>query len=124
MPSRDASLPAEVLQAVQRVWFAGLGAMALAQDEGSRLAGGTASLFSLLVEKGQEMERAGLSPARGVTGAVSAADQAWTRIQHVIDAQVTAALQRLGVPTREEIADLNRRIDRLTASIESLEPRS
>jgi polyhydroxyalkanoate synthesis regulator phasin len=41
-------------------------------------------------------------------------------VQVVIDAQVSHALHRLGVPTRQEIADLTKRIEKLTASIDAL----
>jgi len=110
-------VPADVMEAAQKIWFAGLGAMALAQEETSRL-------FAALVEKGEEMEKAGETPIARVKGAAGTAEESWKRIQALIDAQVTAALHRLGVPTRDEIAELGRRIEQLTASIEALKARS
>lgn len=120
-PTKKATeIPTDVLEAAQRIWFAGLGAMVLAQEEGVRVVDGTAKLFSVLIEKGQEMDKAGFSPIAQTKTVVDKAEDAWGRIQHLVDAQVTSALHRIGVPTRDEIADLTRRIEQLTASIESL----
>lgn len=113
-------IPADVLDAAQRIWFAGLGAMVLAQEEGARVVDGTAKLFSVLMEKGQEMEKSGFSPLAQTKAVVDKADETWARVQALVDAQVTAALHRLGVPTKDEIADLIKRIEQLTASIEAL----
>jgi hypothetical protein len=41
-----------------------------------------------------------------------------------LDEQVTAALHRMGVPTRREIATLSKRVELLTASIEKLKPKT
>jgi poly(hydroxyalkanoate) granule-associated protein len=117
--------PADVAAAAQRVWLAGLGAAAFAQEEGGRL-------LALLVSMGEQTEKqlrkarltarlpAGLSPRAAVAGAANAAEDVWKRVQTVLDAQITTGLHRLGVPTREEIAALTRRIEALTASIEGL----
>jgi poly(hydroxyalkanoate) granule-associated protein len=115
-PKPLAQVPTEVLDAAQRIWFAGLGAMALAQEEGTRLAGHTGQLFSKLVEKGESMEKDGMSPVARLKDAASGAENTWTKVQALLDAQVIAALHRLGVPTQEEIAEL-------TASIENLRAR-
>lgn len=110
-------MPADVLEAAQRVWFAGLGALAMAQDEGGKF-------FSLLVERGQEMEKAGGASvaALGKQAASTPAD-AWRKVQALVDAQVTAALHGLDVPTRGELAALTKKIEHLTASIEGLKSR-
>jgi len=121
MPGSPLStVPAHVLDAAQRIWLAGLGAMVLAQDEGQKVVKGTGDLVSTLVEKGLQIEKAGMKQVQDVTGV---AGEAWSRVQVVIDAQVSQALHRLGVPTRQEIADLTKRIDKLTASIDALKPR-
>lgn len=121
MPGSPLStVPAHVLDAAQRIWLAGLGAMVLAQDEGTKVVKGTGDLVSTLVEKGLQIEKAGMKQVQEVTGV---AGEAWSRVQVVIDAQVSQALHRLGVPTRQEIADLTKRIDKLTASIDALKPR-
>jgi poly(hydroxyalkanoate) granule-associated protein len=118
MPARALTdVPADVAAAAQRVWLAGLGAAAFAQEEGGRL-------LALLVSVGEQTEKqlrkARISPRGAVAGAAEGAEEVWARVQKIFDAQVTSALHRLGVPTREEIASLTRRIEALTASIDGL----
>jgi poly(hydroxyalkanoate) granule-associated protein len=120
MPDRFKDVPAEVLEAAQRIWFAGLGAMVLAQEEGTRLADGTTRLFARLVEHGRELEKNVPSPLARVKDAAGAAEESWAKVLSMLDAQVAATLHRLGVPTRDEIAELTRRIEQLSASIDSL----
>ena len=124
--SADANgrIPAEMLAAAQSIWLAGLGAVAVAQQEGGKL-------FSTLVEKGAELEKSGYSPAAAVDAvkdlAGNASDEvenAWKSVPRFVDAQVTAALHRIGVPTRDEIAALMTRIDQLTLAIEQLKART
>jgi len=118
MPAKKVTdIPAEVLATVQKVWQAGLGAFTLAQDEGAKV-------LSTLVSVGEQMEkeikRAGLTPSAAVKNAREGAGDAWKKAQTLFDSQVTGALHRLGVPTKDEIAKLTRRIETLTASIENL----
>lgn len=118
MPGRKVTdIPAEVLATVHKVWQAGLGAFTLAQDEGSKV-------LSTLVSVGEQMEReikrAGLTPSAAVKTAREGAGDAWKKAQTLFDSQVTGALHRLGVPTKDEIGQLTRRIEALTATIENL----
>ena len=41
----------------------------------------------------------------------------------LLDEKLTAALHRLGVPTRDEIRNLTQRVEELNAKIEQLKPR-
>jgi poly(hydroxyalkanoate) granule-associated protein len=118
MPAKKVTdIPAEVLATVQKIWQAGLGAVTLAQDEGSKV-------LSTLVSVGEQMEkeikRSGLTPSAAVKTAREGAGDAWKKAQVLFDSQVTGALHRLGVPTKDEIGQLTRRIEALTASIENL----
>jgi poly(hydroxyalkanoate) granule-associated protein len=120
-------VPADVVDAAQRVWVAGLGALMMAQKEGGKL-------FAALVEQGLALEKAGLTPSAAVRGAagnaagaaadvVKMAEDTWEKLQRAFDAQVTAALHRLGVPTRDEMVKLTKKVERLTAAIEALKSR-
>jgi len=120
MPVKEASMPAEMVETAQKIWLAGLGAMALAQQEGGKLVAESNKLFHTLVEKGQEMEAEGQSPVTRVKDAAGGAEQAWLNVQALIDAQITAVLHRLGVPTKDEIGELAKRVEQLTRSIEAL----
>lgn len=105
------------------VWFAGLGVVALARTEGAKV-------LTMLIEQGEHLEKQGLGPkgfAKSATGAIdrvtTSAKDMYEQFQEALDEQVVAALHRLGLPTREEIAALSTRIDELAAAIETLRVR-
>ncbi len=112
---------ADMTESAYRIWLAGLGAVAYAQENGTKL-------FNDLVKRGREMEaRAKLSPPEmtvTLRGATGRAMSAWQQLGKGLDEQVTAALHRMGVPTRSEIATLGKRVELLTASIEKLKPKA
>ncbi len=129
----------DVKESAEQLFLAGLGAFALAEEEGSKL-------FKKLVKKGRKVELPKVELPRfgadtlqrlraevdaradrieeGVKGRVQdarymageAAGKAEDRLQEA----VAAALRRLGVPTREEVAELTAGVERLTAHIEKL----
>jgi poly(hydroxyalkanoate) granule-associated protein len=107
----------DMMEAAQQIWLAGLGAVAMATSQGSQL-------FSAMVEEGRKVEKTGAAAAGlmkdSAKDAAGSAEQAWQRFQGMMDSQVTGVLQRLGVPTRDEIARLTRKVEDLTASIEAL----
>jgi len=108
-------LPKEVTDTAHKVWLAGLGAMVMAEEEGSKF-------FKSLVKKGEEYEGKGkvqfdklrdrLATATGKAG------KAWTEVSDKVDEQVAAAMARLGVPTKDEIATLTARVEELTELVE------
>ncbi len=112
-----AELQEKVVGSVRHIWLAGLGAAVMAQEEGSKL-------FDTLVQKGEEIEKQGGSPmAKMKEGFKEATDKAastWDTVGQKLDEQVSASLHRMGVPTREEIATLTRRVDALIASVDKL----
>ena len=124
----------DVKDAVGKVFLAGLGALAVAEEEGSKA-------FKKLVKKGEKLELPGLGTERvqairdQISGAADkatdqakgrvseakkaaddAADEAGDRIQET----VATVMKRLGVPTREEIAELTASVERLTDNIARL----
>lgn len=112
--TRSRDLGDEVLDSAHRVWLAGLGALARAEEEGSRL-------FSQLVERGRETEgkRSGGfgERARDTAGSVRTAAET---VGAGIEAQVGEVMRRLGVPTRDEIQELTRRVEELNARIDRM----
>lgn len=108
----------------QHIWLAGLGALATAGEEGSRV-------FEELVEKGTKLEKTGrarlekvLHRAEGrVRTLRGEAEGALSRIQAPIDNGVSTALNKLGVPTRKEILALTRRVEELTRTVQSAKKR-
>lgn len=110
MSTKASEVQAEFTASARKVWLAGLGALALAQD-------GAGKLFDTLVSRGKDVEARGTDLLKDARGR---AEGAWTKVGKEMDDQVVAALHRVGVPTREDIATLNRRVENLTASVEKL----
>lgn len=112
---KEKDVRAELKQSAYKIWLAGLGAFATAGQEGK-------SLFRNLVERGEEIEAKSKGKVDKVKGTVKDAKANVTmvleRLQDGLDEQVTAALHRLGVPTRNEIATLTERVEKLTKSID------
>ncbi len=100
-------LTSDVKDATRKVWLAGLGALAAAEEEGSKV-------FKTLVKRGTDFETRNRPKVnRTVKSAKGKVKNAWDKVGNSFDAQVASVLSRLGVPTRDEINTLNRRLDRL-----------
>ena len=105
--------------AAHRVWLAGLGALALAEEQGGRL-------FEALVGRGKRFEDQHGTPVGQAAGRVRGtvesvrhrADRTWKRVETAFDEQVSAALRRLGVPTQVEISRLTRCLEELNGKLE------
>ena len=104
----------------EKVWLAGLGALAQAEKQGDKL-------FKTLVKKGKKYEV--LIPVAGdaVKGSVKAArkqaNEAFQGMEAAFDRQVKAAMKRAGVASKKdvdalkkEIADLKKRAKGTRAS--------
>jgi poly(hydroxyalkanoate) granule-associated protein len=109
----------DITESVHRIWLAGLGALATAEEEGSKV-------FSSLVSKGRKYESSIKKPVDKATTRVRGtvkevrgrAGKTVKKIEKAFDEQVDAALHRIGVPTRKEIAALTRKVERLTKAIQ------
>lgn len=120
--------------AVQRVFLAGLGALAVTEEEGSKM-------FKTLVSKGEAVELPGLGGERirkarkqladqadkaqdavgdRVNGARDQAVDTVVKAEDRVQEAVATVMKRLGVPTREEITSLTASVDRLTKHVERL----
>ena len=114
----------ELKESVHRIWLAGLGALAAAEEEGAKL-------FSRLVDRGRDVESRGKVEVDRVKAEAekfgsqfkSKAETAFENWGGKFDETLTAALHRLGVPTRDEIRNLTQRVEELNAKIEQLKPR-
>jgi len=114
----------DLMESAHRIWLAGLGALATAEAEGSKV-------FSRLVERGKDVELRGKDAAADVKEQAKAkfedvknqTGNVWSGLGDKVDETVTSALHRLGVPTREEIRNLTQKIEELNAKVEQLKPR-
>ena len=97
-------------ESARQVWLAGVGAWSRAQAEGSKL-------FDGLVRDGMAAEREGArTHAGGASGAADVrgfASGTWDRMGQFVEDAVQRSLLRLGVPQREDMEALGRRIDAL-----------
>lgn len=115
----------ELKETANKVWLAGLGALATAGEEGGKL-------FDRLAKKGESFESQGKKQVENAKSRIEkVADQAkdqassaWSRIESMIDDKVTAALHRVGVPTRDEIKNLSARVADLSRKIEQSKPKA
>jgi len=107
----------EIAENAHQIWLAGLGAVAVAQEEGSKL-------FKTLVKKGEGFEQVGkerVDQARGaVNGVKVVAESYWETFERTLDDKVTTVIHRIGVPTKDEIDTLTERVEALTIAIDKL----
>jgi poly(hydroxyalkanoate) granule-associated protein len=114
MATEEKKIQDEVKDSAHRIWLAGLGALAAAEEEGSKL-------FSRLVERGKGFEADGKEQ---FAKAKKKAEKAYEDVSETVDEKVTAALHRMGVPTRDEIKHLTKKVEELTAKVEQLKPKA
>lgn len=117
MKQKAKEVQQDVMENAHKIWLAGLGAVAVAEEEGSKF-------FKSLMEKGEDMEAKGkehIDKARGaVTGVKTVAESYWDTFGQTIDEKFAAVIQRLGVPTKNEIDKLNKKVDQLNKTIKTL----
>ncbi len=114
---KQKNLQDELMESARRVWLAGLGALATAGDEGTKV-------FNRLVERGREVEGESKDTlGRTYERAREGAKSTWRDLGGSLDETLTAALHRLGVPTRDEILTLTHRVEELSAKVEQLKAR-
>ena len=114
-----------LVESAQQIWMAGVGAFTRAQGEGSKL-------FEALVKEGMTIEQSTRKLATGKVDAVRDAVEdrvgvvreravdTWDRLETVFETRVQRALNRLGVPAREDLADLTSRVNELNAELRKL----
>ncbi len=115
-------LSRSLVESAQQIWMAGVGAFTRAQGEGSKL-------FEALVTEGMNIEKTTRKLASGRVDAVRdamedrvgvvrvRASDTWDRLEKVFEDRVQRALNRLGIPGREELGGLASRVDALTAQL-------
>lgn len=102
-------------ESAQTIYLAGLGALAVAGEEGGKL-------FSSLVKKGEGVEKMNKARLEKVLAKVEDvredARAAVGRFTEPLDNGMAVALEKLGVPTRKEIVTLTRRVEELTRTVQ------
>src|SRR3546814_392790 len=122
MQAQAEKLSKTLSESAQQIWLAGVGAFGRAQAEGTKL-------FEGLVKEGLNLEQTARRFADNRTHVVrdvveNRVDQAreratdtWDRLEKVFEDRVQRALTKLGVPGRDDLADLSDRVEELTAEL-------
>ena len=112
---------ANIRESANHIWLAGLGAYAKTQEEGEKM-------FQSLVKEGEKVEKqakkiaeARFEEAKGkVVEFRGKASQQFDRLEELFQERVAQVLNRLGVPTQEDIQELTKRVEALNESIMAL----
>jgi poly(hydroxyalkanoate) granule-associated protein len=118
----DSQLAQGIKDSAQHIWAAGLGAFAKAQGEGGKV-------FEALVKEGLNLQKKTQSAAEEKLGAMASkvsgmaggvgnkAGQHWDKLESIFEDRVARALNRLGVPSAKDVAELIASIDALNAAV-------
>jgi len=116
---REKDVQKELKESAHKIWLAGLGAFAVAEEEGGKL-------FKSLIKKGEEFEKESRAEFGKVKQTVEKAREkagdAWDQLGETIDKRIGATLKRLDVPSKQEIAKLSERIEELTGLVGEASP--
>jgi poly(hydroxyalkanoate) granule-associated protein len=122
---KDSQLAAAIKESAQQIWLAGLGAFSKAQEEGTKV-------FEALVKEGNSIHKRTMKLTEDRVNEVTSkvtkmagslqkqANASWDKLESVFEERVQRALTRLGVPTKQEIHALTKRVEELTASVQKL----
>ncbi len=122
LQARAEHLSRSLVESAQQIWMAGVGAFNRAQGEGSKL-------FEALVAEGMNIEKTTRKLATGRVDAVrdamedrvgvvrDRASDTWDRLEKVFEDRVQRALNRLGIPGRDDLSELSSRVDTLTLQL-------
>lgn len=111
---KDSQLSATIRESAQQIWLAGLGAFAKAQEEGSKV-------FDALVREGETIQKTTRKVAEEkVTEMASKATGTWDKLEQVFENRVARSLHSLGVPTRDDVAALSKRVAELQTAVDKL----
>lgn len=115
------SLRDELANRGREVWLAGLGALATVEEEGTKL-------FNRLVDRGQRFEnerRADLEAASEKAReqreeTIAQLEEAGEETRSALTNAVHSALERMGVPSQQEVDRLAEKVDALSNQVEEL----
>lgn len=119
------NLPEEVTGRAREIWLAGLGALERLEEEGDKV-------FQNLVERGKGYESKRRKQFEDATDTLRKQQEAFTddvtqrlddatkSVEKVVSDTLTGTLGRIGVPTRDEVRGLSRRVGQLSQKLEAL----
>lgn len=121
MATNTSTMQKDIKESARKIWLAGLGALATAEEQGTKV-------FQSLVERGEDFETRSEKQVAKVKGQVKSvtdkAEAQWDRVEKVVDERVNTAIKKLGIPSRDEVKTLTRRVEELTKKVEQLKPKT
>lgn len=113
----------DVTESARKVWLAGLGTVAIAEERGTSLWNEGAKLFNQLIDRGRGLEMRGQKQVDKVTSEVETrVGKVSKKVGEVVDQQLGNVMNRVGVPTKNEIETLTLRVAQLTEQVDRLVP--
>ena len=125
MPKTGDNNPTDrIKDSAQQIWLAGLGAFAKMQEEGSKA-------FEALVKDGASMQKKTQQAAEETLTQAQArmagfandfgakAAGGWGKLENIFEERVARALEKLGVPSAQEVAALRARVEALEAQLKA-----
>jgi len=118
-------LPDEATNRAREIWLAGLGALERLEEEGDKV-------FQTLVERGKNYESKRREQFEEATENLREQQEALTKdvterlddatesVEAAVSDTLSGTLNRIGVPTREEVRGLSRRVGELSKKLEAL----
>ena len=112
----------------QQVWLAGLGAMAKAQEQGSKamealLSDGLAFQRKSQAEAQQRLQEATERLGHLASDFGQSASGRVDKLEHLFEDRVAKALHRLGMPSLLDIQMLSERVAQLESQLQALQPK-
>lgn len=105
----------DVTEAGRSIWLAGLGAVAQAGEEGREV-------FDDLVKRGKKAEHRQFQAIDRTVARTSETMKDWSeRLQEGLEDGMRGVLQRVGLPTRQDLSRLSTRLDALTRKVDQLQ---
>lgn len=101
-----------------QIWLAGLGAFARAEEEGSKL-------FDTLVEVGRDLEGKTRDISENRVEEIkervkSRTGETMEKMEKAFDDRLNKALSKLGIPNKREVEALQKRVQELTAALDTM----
>jgi poly(hydroxyalkanoate) granule-associated protein len=128
---QQAEAPAAgLIENVQQIWLAGMGAIARAQQDGpAAFQDAVSEGLDLLARSRSQTEQVIRDAFESAQGSVQSrlgtareqAGEAWDNLESLFQSRVQRALQQLGVPSPEEIRLLTQRVAELNDSVQALQ---
>ena len=118
-------LPDEVTGRAREIWLAGLGALSRLEQEGDKV-------FQSLVERGKDYEDKRSKQIQDATENLRKQQESFTKdvtqrlddatqsVEKAVSDTLSGTLGRIGVPTRDEVRGLSRRVGELSKKLDAL----